>query len=141
MNRADFDSDLGRDGWKERSLPGFFGLVAPLWTRKEEASWAYGFIAQSQHLNRAGIVHGGMLTTLMDHALSAIAWEDAQRRACVTTALDMHFIGPVREGMFVEARGRVIGRTRTLLFLQGVLTVSDGEVAAASAVMKILEPR
>lgn len=72
--------DPSLSGWKPRSLEGFFGLVGPLWARKEEGAWAYGFVAEKKHTNAAGIVHGGMLATLIDHALSAIAWEANDRR-------------------------------------------------------------
>ena len=34
--------DPALDGWKPRTLPGFAGLVGPLWTRKEDDGWAYG---------------------------------------------------------------------------------------------------
>ena len=80
--------DPSLDGWNPRSLDGFFGLVGPLWTRKEEGTWAYGFMAEPRHTNPAGVVHGGMLVTLIDHALSAIAWEANERRPCVTVQLD-----------------------------------------------------
>lgn len=125
-------------GWKPRSLEGFFGLVGPLWTRKEESAWAYGFVAEKKHANQAALVHGGMLATLMDHALSAIAWEANDRRPCLTVQLDLHFLAAVRPGRLVEARGRVVRRTSTLVFMQGNLTVEGEEVAIASAVLKIV---
>jgi len=133
--------DPAANGWKARSLEGFFGLVGPLWTKKEEGGWVYGFVAEARHTNPAGIVHGGMLTTLLDHALSAIAWEANERRPCVTVQLDTHFLAPVLPGHFVEARGRVVKRTGSLVFLQGGLSVAGEEVAMASAVLKVLEPR
>jgi uncharacterized protein (TIGR00369 family) len=126
-------------GWKPRSLEGFFGLVGPLWTRKEENAWAYGFVAEKKHTNQAAIVHGGMLATLVDHALSAIAWEANDRRPCITVQLDVHFLAAVRPGRLVEARGRVVRRTSTLFFMQGNLTVEGEEVAIASAVLKIVK--
>ena len=76
--------------------------------------------------------------TLIDHALSAIAWEDAGRRPCVTIQIDVRFLTAVRPQTLVEARGRVVRRTATLSFVEGNLTV-DAEVAVtASAILKIL---
>jgi uncharacterized protein (TIGR00369 family) len=129
--------DPALDGWKPRELEGFFGLVGPLWTRKEDGVWAYAFLAEAKHTNPAGIVHGGMLTTLLDHALSTVAWESAERRPCVTVQLDVQFLGAVRPGYLVEARARIVKRTSSLVFVQGCLTVAGEEVAAASAVLKI----
>ena len=36
-------TDPALDGWKARTLPGFIGVVGPLWTRREGDRWAYGF--------------------------------------------------------------------------------------------------
>ncbi len=124
-------------GWKARELPGFFGQVGPLWTRKEPAAWAYGVLADERHTNPAGIVHGGLLTTLLDHALSAIAWQANARKACITVALDVHFLAPARPGEFIEARGRIVRQASKLVFMQGSLTVQDRIVATASAILKI----
>ena len=130
--------DPSTSGWKPRALDGFIGSVGPLWTRKEAEAWAYGFVATSQHTNPAGIVHGGLLMTLIDHALSAIAWEDADRRPCVTIQIDVRFLDAVRPSALIEARGRVVRRTATLSFTEGQLTVGTNVVATASALLKIL---
>ena len=41
-------ADPALEGWKPRTLPGFFDLVGPLWTRKEGDSWAYGIAGGGQ---------------------------------------------------------------------------------------------
>ena len=130
--------DPSTSGWKARTLDGFIGSVGPLWTRKENESWAYGLVATSQHTNPAGIVHGGLLMTLIDHALSAIAWEDAGRRPCLTIQLDVRFLTSVRPQSLIEARGRVVRRTATLSFVEGSLTVGAELVVTASAILKIV---
>lgn len=131
---------LGAQGWRPRTLPGFAGLVGPLWTRQEDGGWAYAILAGPAHTNPAGVVHGGLLTTLIDHALSAIAWEASGRRACVTVQLDAQFLSGVRPGQFIEARGRVVRSSASLVFMQGQLTVDGAEVLSASAVLKVLAP-
>lgn len=130
--------DPSTSGWKSRALDGFVGSIGPLWTRKEIDTWAYAFVPTSQHINPAGIVHGGFLMTLIDHALSAIAWENAGRRPCVTIQIDVRFLTAVQPHTLVEARGRVVRRTATLSFTDGNLTVGAEIVAAASAILKIL---
>ena len=130
-------ADPALEGWKPRTLPGFFALVGPLWTRKEGDAWAYGIMAEDKHTNPAGVVHGGMLATLLDHALSAIAWEANERKPCITVAIDMHFLAPARPGQFVAARGRIVRQTASLVFMQGNLTVDGDEIATAGAILKI----
>ncbi len=142
MTTTAFDSsEQSANGWRQRTLPGFAGLIGPLWTRKEAVSWAYGLHASVDHLNPAGVVHGGLLTSLVDHAISAIAWEAIGRRACVTVQLDTQFLVAARAGQFLEARGRVVRATSSLLFMQGSISTGDVELVTASALMKIVEPR
>lgn len=139
MTMTQESADPAHAGWKKRELEGFFGLVGPMWTRQEGEGWAYAFVAEAKHLNRAGVVHGGMLATLMDHALSAIAWEGSERRPCVTVQLDVQYLAPVLPGQLVEARGRVARRSSSLVFLQGNLLVKGEEVMTGSAILKVLK--
>jgi uncharacterized protein (TIGR00369 family) len=111
--------DPALEGWKPRTLPGFFGLVGPLWTKREGE--AYAFLAEEKHTNPAGIVHGGMLTTLLDHILSVIAWEANERKPCITVALDVHFLAAARPGELVAARGCIVAQTSSLVFTRGTL--------------------
>ncbi|WP_315128684.1 PaaI family thioesterase [Comamonas antarctica] len=126
--------------WKPHTLPGFMGLAGPLWTRREEGGWAYGLQVQRQHLNPAGVLHGGALLTLVDHALSTVAWQALQRQPCLTLQLDSQFLASVAEGGFVVVRARVTQRTRSLLFLQGLATVEESPVLQAQAIMKVQPP-
>jgi len=130
--------DPAQDGWAQRALDGFFTLVGPLWARREGDGWAYGLLAESKHSNRAGLVHGGMLMTLIDQAASAVAWEAVDRKRCVTIQLDTHFIAASRPGQFIEARSRVARRTAELVFVQTSLSVQGTEVAVASGIMKVV---
>lgn len=66
--------------------------MGPLFTRQEDGGWAYALLPTAAHLNPAGVVHGGLLATLIDHALSAIAGQASGRVPCVTVQLDSHFL-------------------------------------------------
>lgn len=133
------EAALAAAGWKARTLPGFIHTAGPLWTRREAESWAYGILTGPGHANPAGLVHGGVLATLLDHTVSAVAWEAAARRPCVSVQLDTHFLAGVRPGRFVQARARVLRAARSLVFMQGTLRCDDELVATASAVMKIVD--
>ena len=130
-------ADPSRDGWTPRTLPGFAGLVGPLWTRREGDGWAYAILVEDRHANPAGLAHGGLVSTLADHALSVIAWEANARRPCITVALDVRFLAPARPGDLLVARGRVVRQTGSLAFLEGRVTVGDIEVATATAIMSV----
>lgn len=132
---AAFDPSLA--GWRRRTLDGFVQLVGPLWCRCDEGEWKYGFLTDARHANPARVVHGGLLATLMDHALSAIAWESVGRLPCVTIQLDTQFISAVQPGSFIVARGRIT-RQGTLVFMRGTLSVEENKVATGSAILKII---
>lgn len=129
---------LAAEGWHCKTLPGFAGLIGPLWVRKEAQAWAYGLLATADHLNPAGVVHGGLLTALLDHGLSAIAWQALDRRPCVTVQLDTHFLAPARAGQFLEVRGQLLRATSSLVLMRGELSVAGNVVATGAAVLKVL---
>ncbi len=131
-------SDPAEDGWKKRDFPGFLALIGPLWSRREEHGWAYGMIAEANHINAAGLVHGGMLMSLADQALSVVVWEAMDRTPCVTVQLDTHFLAAVHPGDFVQARAQVTRKSRSLVFVQGSLVVQGDPVLTASGIWKVV---
>lgn len=132
---------LTDNGWKTRNAVGLMHAIGPLWARKEQDSWAYGLLTNETHINNAGIVHGGVITTLADHALSILAWEEMDRQACVTLQLDTHFIGACKPGDFIEVRGNITSRTRSTLFLTATLQTADRKIAQATGIWKAVTPK
>jgi acyl-coenzyme A thioesterase PaaI-like protein len=129
---------LEQQGWKPRDLPGFIGLAGPLWTRREGETWAYGLLLGDRHLNPAGRAHGGALMTLMDHAISSVAWEVSGRRPCVTLQMDCHFLAALVPGQFVEVRVDITHQTGNLVFSKGLMSSGGTPVLTAQAVLRKL---
>lgn len=129
---------VSSDGWRSHTLPGLMGGLGPLLTRREGDGWAYALHLNEGHLNQAGIVHGGTVSALLDHALSTIAWQTSERTPCVTVQLNISFLGASRPGQLLVARGRVTHQTGSLLFMEGTLHADNAHVASAQAVMKRL---
>lgn len=113
-------------------------MAGPFWTRCEGERRAYAFIAEQRHTNAHGIVHGGMLMTLADTTLGLNVWEEASRKPSVTVQLDVQFLAAVKPGDFVEARAEILRRTRSVIFVRGMVSVGDRVVAAANGVWKLL---
>ena len=132
--------DPATDGWKiMKSSGGFSALVGPIWARKRDDVWDYGFLAEDKHENRQGAIHGGMLMTFADHAIGMVAWEGGGRRKSVTMQLETQFLAPVRNGDFVQCRAQVVRAARTVVFMRGELMVGDRAVLAATGIWKIIE--
>ena len=125
-------------GWKRMRGDGYPALIGPFLARREGETWRYGFLAEPRHLNIGGVVHGGMLTSFADDLLGMTVWEAAGRQACTTVQLNTQFIAPVRPGEFVEGRAEVLRRTRSVVFVRGMLAVGERTVLHADGVWKIL---
>ncbi|MEZ5647212.1 MAG: PaaI family thioesterase [Burkholderiaceae bacterium] len=138
MPETNTPQSLTGKGWKPRELPGFIGLAGPLWTRREGDAWAYGLFVEDRHLNPAGRAHGGALMTLIDHAISAVAWEFSGRKACVTLQMDCQFMAALAPGQFAEVRVDITHQTGGLVFARGTLTADSTPVMAAQAVLRKL---
>ena len=69
--------------WRRRELQGIPDSLEALWTRRGDEGWHYGLQLREGHANAQGFVHGGVLMTFMDHALSLLAWEASGRAACI----------------------------------------------------------
>ena len=134
------------DGWKPMdqgaALPGGLGL--PL-ARQIDGAWHYGLQTRADHANPNGVLHGGVLMSFADHALSMLAWEAGDRAPCTTIQLNTHFLDAIKPGEFIECRGEVTRRTRSLIFLRGVVSVRHHhawrDVGAVDGIWRSFHPR
>ena len=133
--------DPAADGWVPDADDGFVALVGPIWRRTSGETDRYAFVAEPKHQNRGSVVHGGMLMTFADRAIGRTCRYASEHQPQATVQLDIHFVDAVRVGEFVEARCRVVRRTRALLFARAELTVGARVVATAKGVWKTLAPR
>ena len=133
--------DPAAAGWERYSDEGFIGLVGPFWSRPNGDSVLYAFLAESKHHNRRGVVQGGMLMTFADRSMGRTCWYANGRQPQATVQLDVHFIDAVQVGEFVEAKCKVVRRTRALVFMSAELVVGERVVATANGVWKTLGQR
>ncbi|MFA5520864.1 MAG: PaaI family thioesterase [Castellaniella sp.] len=123
-------------GWREHQLPGLMGELGPLLSKKTENGWLYGLRAGKSHLNAAGIVHGGTVSTLLDHAFSAVCWHACDKHPCLTVQLNVNFLAPALEGDLLVVHTRITRKTRSLLFVDGSLCARGKTIATAQAIVK-----
>ncbi len=97
----------------------------------------YGFQTNDGHRNHIDLVHGGVLTSLLDQVAAIVAWNAADRQPTVTVQMDTRFLGAARAGDFLETRATIRHSTRSLIFVDAEITSGNGPVASASAIMKI----
>lgn len=82
--------------------------------------------------NPNGVVHGGVLFTLVDTSMGAAAMSVLEEdRICASIEISLRFIRPVLGGR-VDARTEVVRAGRRVVHLRSEVT-SDGEIAAIAS--------
>lgn len=127
--------------WKRREMKGIPASLEALWTRRDAAGFRYAVQLDEHHTNSQGAIHGGVLMTFMDHALSLMVWEATNRAPCATIQLDSHFLSAVRPPAFVELDGEILRQGRSLVFARGVLRVDGKGVMESSGVWSVARPK
>jgi len=90
------------------------------------------------HLNSAGITHGGYISSLIDAGAGTAAHRAASNAPCVTISLDLKFISASKVGDEIFGFVKIQKKTKTLVFLICHLQCKDKIIASASGVWKIL---
>ena len=94
---------------------------------------------KENHLNAAGITHGGFISAIVDAGAGTAAHRSADNNPCVTISLELKFISAVRLGQELKGNTKIQKKTKTMVFLTCELTVENKIVATASGVWKILK--
>jgi len=104
-----------------------------------ESEYEFKSIINENHLNAAGITHGGYLSALIDAGAGTAAHRSAGNAPCVTISLDLKFIGASKTGDEIYGNVKILKKTKTLIFLFCELKCSNKIITSASGVWKILK--
>ena len=91
------------------------------------------------HLNAAGITHGGYLSALVDAGAGTAAHRSAESAPCVTISLDLKFIGSSKAGDEIIGFVKILKKTKTLVFLFCELKCDNKIITSATGIWKILK--
>ena len=94
---------------------------------------------KENHLNAAGITHGGYIAAFVDAGAGTAAHRSADQNPCVTISLELKFISAVRLGQELIGKVKIQKKTKSMVFLTCELTADNKIVATASGVWKILK--
>ena len=94
---------------------------------------------KENHLNAAGITHGGYIASIIDAAAGTGAHRVADNLPCVTISLDINFIGTSKLGDEVIGFAKIQKKTKSLVFLICHLECNGKIIASASGIWKILK--
>ena len=120
--------------------PGFMKHNGGVFFRNiSESEYEFKSTINKNHLNAAGITHGGYLSALVDAGAGTAAHRSAENSPCVTISLDLKFIGASKVGDEIIGSVKILKKTRTLIFLFCELKCNEKIITSASGVWKILK--
>tara|TARA_B100001057_G_scaffold466959_1_gene524602 strand:- start:1032 stop:1442 length:411 start_codon:yes stop_codon:yes gene_type:complete len=96
-------------------------------------------IINKNHLNAAGITHGGYLSALIDAGAGTAAHRSAENAPCVTISLDIKFIGSSKIDDEVIGSVKIQKKTNSLVFLFCELKCNNKIITSANGIWKILK--
>jgi len=104
-----------------------------------ESEYEFKASIKENHLNAAGITHGGFIATFIDAGAGTAAHRVADQKPCVTISLEIKFISPVNLGQELIGKTKIQKKTKSMVFLTCELIAENKIVATASGVWKILK--
>lgn len=118
--------DLGK-GYSARFGPVFL----------DRAGTRMAFRVAEQHLNPVDTCHGGAIATFSDAMIVAV-WPGCESGEAhtPTITLSIDYFAPAPHGALVEAQIELVNQTRTMLFVQSLLTIDARRIARASAIYR-----
>jgi len=99
------------------------------------------FDAQGDICNLMGTVQGGILTAMLDNAMSfAVIGELGPEFVAPSVEIKTNYIAPAMPGR-IFGEGHVVRRGRSIAFLEGRLTDGDGQLLATATATAQIRPR
>jgi uncharacterized protein (TIGR00369 family) len=119
----------------------FTELIGPVYIRTDEGVPVLGLRVSSEHANRRGRAHGGLMMTLADIAVSRASVATLPPGATIATAdLTISFLESVGEGQWLEAVPSVDRQGRALIHASCQLRADQRPVAQVLATIAVRLP-
>ena len=106
-----------------------------------ENEYQFKATIKENHLNTAGITHGGFIAAFVDAGAGTAAHRVADGNPCVTISLELKFISSVHLGQELVGKTKIQKKTKSMVFLTCELIAENKIVATASGIWKILNKK
>jgi uncharacterized protein (TIGR00369 family) len=128
-----------RPGYRETKLIDPFEIfMGPVFDTGEPGGRKFLIEIDERHVNRRGVMHGGMMMTFADMTLGQAVWDVTDFAPSVTLNMHTQFLKPARAGDLVEVSPQLIRKTGSLVFMRGDFTVGGEAIFTAESVWKLL---
>ena len=102
-----------------------------------ESEFEFKTTIEENHLNTAGITHGGYISSIIDSGAGTGAHRAAKNSLCVTISLDIKFIASTKLGDEINGFVKILKQTKSMIFLICHLKSNEKIIASASGIWKI----
>jgi len=119
----------------------FWGFLGCRYIKGDGKEVQIALTAGEHHTNSMGIIHGGVLTSLMDQAMGMVATAAMEVDGCVTTNLNVHFLAPMKQGELTVTATVLHQAGRSITTQSEVRDVSGTLGCMATATFRIARPR
>ena len=120
--------------------PGYMKYNGGLLFRQiSENEYEFKTKIEKNHLNMAGITHGGYIASIIDAGAGTGAHRSTDGKPCVTISLDIKFIGSTVLGDEIIGFTKIQKITNSMVFLICHLECKGKLIATASGIWKILK--
>ncbi|WP_341917801.1 PaaI family thioesterase [Hydrocarboniphaga effusa] len=117
----------------------YVGRIGPFWVRRENGYPVLGVRADEHHCNPFKELHGGFIAGFADFAAAyTLIAGPEPTPTVVTLQLSTQMIASARLGDWVEARGRIRRKGRSIAFVDVEFTSAGKLIAASDAVFRVL---
>lgn len=106
--------------------------------KETEDSYCTTFTPRPEHQGYDGIMHGGLVSTLLDEVMARYIY--AKGYNAVTARLDVRFKKPTPIGQELTVRAKIAGKRGNMYEVIGEITLPDGTITAqGKATVAVLE--
>lgn len=110
----------------------------PLFHRVRNGKITFAFRVDARHLNPREVVHGGWLTSFVDVSMAQSGiFEIGRKGISPTIHLETDFIKAILPGQWVECQAKLVNRTYSMTFMDGVITADGTPVGRCSGIFKL----
>lgn len=124
--------------WVPHRSEGFVGGLGEIVERRRGGLLEIGLHTADSHRNLSGIVHGGVMMTLIDRTIGINCREAAAGERMATASLTVNFMRQARVGDFIEVRCTLRKEGRKVIFADAFVYVGDKLIGGGTGVfMKV----
>ncbi|MCM3260872.1 PaaI family thioesterase [Paenibacillus lautus] len=129
--QPEFDREAYIEAMTKAAEPTFWGYLGCKLASASSEAVVVTLDAQPHHMNMMGIVHGGVLSSLMDNAMGIAVMLERPGESTVTSNLNVHFVMPARAGV-LTVTANIVHQTHRSVTTECRITNDKGELVAIS---------